>query len=80
VKRGSIVTEDNGPGIPAETIEGVLDYSIRVSSREAYVSRTRRGQGNELKTILPMAYVLDEHHGEEAYGENLAGEIEGGAP
>ena len=71
VKRGSIVIEDNGPGIPAKTIEGVLDYSIRVSSREAYVSPTRGAQGNALKTILPMAYVLDERHGEEASGETM---------
>src|SRR5215472_17402678 len=31
---GEIVITDNGPGLEAETIEGVLDYSIRVSSRE----------------------------------------------
>jgi DNA topoisomerase VI subunit B len=66
---GSIVIEDNGPGIPAQTIEGILDYTIRVSSREAYVSPTRGAQGNALKTILPMAYVLDEHHGEDASGK-----------
>jgi DNA topoisomerase VI subunit B len=65
----SIVVQDNGPGIPAKTIEGVLDYSIRVSSREAYVSPTRGAQGNALKTILPMGYVLDEQHGENASGK-----------
>src|SRR5260370_20490305 len=32
VKRGSIVIEDNGPGIPAKTIDGGLDYTLRVSS------------------------------------------------
>jgi DNA topoisomerase VI subunit B len=69
VKRGLIVVEDNGPGIPAKTIEGVLDYSIRVSAREAYASPTRGCQGNALKTILPMAYVLDERHGEDASGK-----------
>jgi hypothetical protein len=53
-----IVIEDNGPGIPAETITGIIDYDIRVSSREAYISPTRGRQGNALKTILPMAYVL----------------------
>ncbi|MGO9422135.1 ATP-binding protein, partial [Roseiarcus sp.] len=37
-KTGTIVIEDNGPGIPAETIRAVCDYTIRVSSREAYVS------------------------------------------
>ena len=73
VKRGSIAIEDNGPGIPAKTIESVLDYSIRVSSREAYASPTRGAQGNALKTILPMAYVLDEHNGkgEEASGKTM---------
>jgi DNA topoisomerase VI subunit B len=71
VKRGSIVIKDNGPGIPAKTIESVLDYSIRVSSREAYASPTRGAQGNALKTILPMAYVLDERRGEDASGKTV---------
>jgi signal transduction histidine kinase len=67
---GSITIEDNGPGIPTRTIEGILDYNVRVSSREAYASPTRGAQGNALKTILPMAYVLDERHGEEASSRN----------
>src|SRR6476659_5209408 len=33
-----ITVEDNGPGLPADVVEDVLDFSIRVSSREAYVS------------------------------------------
>jgi hypothetical protein len=53
-----IVFEDNGPGIPAGTIAGIIDYNVRVSSREAYISPTRGRQGNALKSILPMAYVL----------------------
>jgi hypothetical protein len=60
------VVEDNGPGVPASTIAGVLDYTIRVSSREAYVSPTRGAQGNALKTILPMAYVLGDDDDREA--------------
>jgi hypothetical protein len=67
----SIMITDNGPGIPTKTIEGILDYSIRVSSREAYVSPTRGAQGNALKTILAMGYVLDEHHGENASGKTI---------
>jgi DNA topoisomerase VI subunit B len=55
----SIVIEDNGRGIATGTIKAILDYSIRVSSREAYVSPTRGAQGNALKTILAMGYVLD---------------------
>jgi DNA topoisomerase VI subunit B len=65
------VIADNGRGIPATTIERVLDYSIRVSSREAYVSPTRGAQGNALKTLLPMGYVLDERRGEDACGETI---------
>jgi Histidine kinase-, DNA gyrase B-, and HSP90-like ATPase len=53
-----IIIEDNGPGIPPETVTGIIDYNVRVSSREAYISPTRGRQGNALKTILPMAYVL----------------------
>ena len=57
-KPGRIVVEDNGPGILTETISGIIDYNIRISSREAYISPTRGRQGNALKSILPMAYVL----------------------
>ena len=59
VKPKSITIQDNGGGIDAETIKSITDYSIRVSSREAYVSPTRGAQGNALKTILAMGYVLD---------------------
>jgi hypothetical protein len=65
VKSGSITIQDNGPGIETETIRAILDYSIRVSSREAYVSPTRGAQGNALKTILPMTYVLDRERADE---------------
>ncbi len=58
-KDGTITITDNADGIAADTIESILDYSIRVSSREAYVSPTRGAQGNALKTILAMGYVLD---------------------
>jgi DNA topoisomerase VI subunit B len=71
VNGDKIIIADNGRGIPAKTIERVLDYSVRVSSREAYVSPTRGAQGNALKTILPMGYVLDERHGEDARGETV---------
>ena len=54
-----ITVIDNGPGIPAETIAAVLDYSVRVSSREAYIAPDRGAQGNALKTIVAMPFVLD---------------------
>jgi len=59
VEPDAIIVQDNAGGFDAETIKSILDYSIRVSSREAYVSPTRGAQGNALKTILAMGYVLD---------------------
>jgi DNA topoisomerase VI subunit B len=59
VDPGTIIIQDNAGGIGTETIESILDYTVRVSSREAYVSPTRGAQGNALKTILAMGYVLD---------------------
>lgn len=40
-----IEVSDNGPGLPAETLEGVLYFSVRVSSREAYVAPTAGPRG-----------------------------------
>jgi len=68
---GGISVADNGPGIPESALEGQLDYSVRVSSREAYVSPCRGAQGNALKTLLPMPYILDPDNGKvvvEAHG------------
>jgi DNA topoisomerase VI subunit B len=54
-----VTVADNGPGIPPETVAGVLDYSVRVSSREAYAAPDRGAQGNALKTLMAMPFVLD---------------------
>ncbi len=54
-----IAVKDNGPGIPASTIKSALDFRVRVSSREVYVAPDRGAQGNALKTLFPMPYVLD---------------------
>jgi DNA topoisomerase VI subunit B len=59
VTAGAAITiSDNGPGIAADTVAGILDYSVRVSSRQAYVSPTRGAQGNALKTVVAMPYAL----------------------
>jgi DNA topoisomerase VI subunit B len=71
VDKTGITVTDNGPGIPAETVKDVLDFSVRVSSREAYVSPTRGAQGNALKTVVAMPFVLDGQRGQveiEAHG------------
>ena len=54
----TMTVSDNGPGIPASVIESVLDFAVRVSSREAYVSPSRGAQGNALKTLVAMPFVL----------------------
>jgi DNA topoisomerase VI subunit B len=54
-----ITVGDNGPGLPEETIKSILDYTVRVSSREAYMAPDRGAQGNALKTIVAMPFVLD---------------------
>jgi DNA topoisomerase VI subunit B len=59
VAEGMIQVADNGPGLPAGTIDDVLDFSVRVSSREAYVSPDRGAQGNALKTLVAMPFVVD---------------------
>ena len=63
VDDNGITVSDNGPGIPPDTIEGVLDFSIRVSNREAYVAPDRGAQGNALKTLVAMPFVLGEGEG-----------------
>ena len=63
VDKDTIAVSDNGPGLPAETVKGVLDFSVRVSSREAYVAPTRGAQGNALKTVIAMPFVLDGEEG-----------------
>ena len=49
---------DNGPGIASEVIGKILDFSTRTSDKQAYVSPTRGAQGNALKTLLAIPYVL----------------------
>jgi hypothetical protein len=58
-----ISVRDNGPGLPAATLRGALNFTVRVSNREAYVSPCRGAQGNALKTLLPMPHVVDPEAG-----------------
>ena len=60
---GEIAIADNGRGLPAETLGGVLDYTVRASSREAYLSPSRGQQGNALKCIIAMPFALNGEHG-----------------
>lgn len=58
VDESALTITDNGPGIPASVVESVLDFNVRISSREAYVSPCRGAQGNALKTVVAMPFAL----------------------
>ena len=38
-----LVVEDSGPGLPAGVVESILDFAVRVSSKDAYVLTDARG-------------------------------------
>ncbi len=76
VDENSITVADNGTGIPPGVVDRLLDFSIRVSSREAYVAPDRGAQGNALKTIVAMPFVLDGGEGRvDIAGEGVLNEI-----
>jgi DNA topoisomerase VI subunit B len=64
VATDAITVSDHGPGIAPGTVESLIDYSVKTSSRAAYVNPTRGAQGNALQTILAMPFALDGHAGE----------------
>lgn len=49
---------DNGPGIPVSTIKKSMDYLVRVSDKQYYVSPTRGQMGNALKCVWAAPYVF----------------------
>jgi len=58
-----ITVIDNGPGLPESTLKGALDFTVRISNREAYVAPDRGAQGNALMTLLAMPKVIDPDDG-----------------
>ena len=56
-ERGITIT-DNGPGIAASTIQAITDFTVRVSSKEAYIAPDRGRQGNAFKTLIAIPFVL----------------------
>jgi DNA topoisomerase VI subunit B len=56
--RLTIVVQDNGQGIPAETVKTMLHFESRTSDKAMYCTPTRGAQGNALKTVigLPSAF------------------------
>ncbi len=64
VDEHGICVSDNGPGIPKSTVKDMLNFSVRVSSREAYIAPDRGAQGNALKTLVAIPYALDGNQGQ----------------
>ena len=58
VTDGEITVSDNGPGLERRVVEAITDYTIRVVLKDAYIGPTRDAQGNALKTVLAIPYVL----------------------
>ncbi len=54
---------DNGSGLPAATIERSLDYLVRVSDKNHYVSPTRGQLGNALKCVWAAPFVATGEEG-----------------
>lgn len=62
VGEDEITVSDNGPGLPADVISRILDFSTKTTDKAAYVSPTRGAQGNALKTVLAIPYVLNDQN------------------
>jgi DNA topoisomerase VI subunit B len=53
-QRLTMVVQDNGHGIPATTVEAMLNFASRTSDKALYRTPTRGAQGNALKTIIGL--------------------------
>jgi DNA topoisomerase VI subunit B len=69
----ALTVRDNGPGLPASTIERSLDYLTRVSDKAHYVSPSRGQLGNALKCVWAAPYVVC---GEQGFVEVITGGIQ----
>ena len=53
----ALTVTDNGPGLPLAVLRQSLDYTIRVSDKNGYVSPSRGQQGNALKTLWAAPFA-----------------------
>jgi DNA topoisomerase VI subunit B len=58
-----VSVKDNGPGLPVKTLEQSLNYMVRVSDKNYYISPSRGQLGNALKCLWAMPYVIDGGNG-----------------
>ena len=54
----TLSVQDNGTGLPVDTLERSLDYTVRVSDKAYYVSPSRGQLGNAFKCLWALPYVL----------------------
>lgn len=77
VEDGFLSLQDNGPGIPEDVIKSSLDYSVRISDKNLYISPTRGQLGNALKCVYAVPFVLDGEHARiEIHSNGVAQDIE----
>jgi DNA topoisomerase VI subunit B len=69
----TLSVQDNGPGLPASTIESSLDYLVRVSDKAHYASPSRGQLGNALKCVWAAPYVA---RGEQGAVEVITGGLQ----
>jgi len=63
VEKDFITVKDNGPGLPEKVLKRSLDYLVRVSDKNFYVSPTRGQLGNALKCVYAAPFVADGERG-----------------
>lgn len=61
--RMRLAIHDNGPGIPPEVVEKLLNFAYRTSDKAAYRAPLRGAQGNALKTVLGIPVALGDPRG-----------------
>lgn len=61
--RMRLTIHDNGPGIPSEVVEKLLNFAYRTSDKAAYRAPLRGAQGNALKTVLGIPVALGDPRG-----------------
>jgi hypothetical protein len=54
----ALTVQDNGHGMPPETVTRILNFATRTSDKAAYRSPTRGAQGNALKTVIGIPCAL----------------------
>ncbi len=54
----ALTVQDNGSGMPRETVHRIFNFATRTSDKAVYRSPTRGAQGNALKTVLGIPYAL----------------------